>query len=65
MLIQDFSVLKASILRYREQARSMAIRKNVNLIVCEDEKAVYADVLTEVIPDEKSVAEILSMLEKR
>lgn len=49
VLIQDIESVKESVLWYRKQIKSTLIKRGVDLVLCEDENAIYAGLLNEVI----------------
>lgn len=49
ILIQEYQYVKDSIVLFRKKCRSNIIKRNVELILCEDENAIYAELLLESI----------------
>lgn len=49
ILIQDYTLVKKSIIKFQDNVRLNLIKKNVELILCEDENAIYSELLSETI----------------
>lgn len=49
ILVQDYEEVSDAIKRYRKYAKSLLIKKNIELVMCEDTNSIYADLLTEAI----------------
>lgn len=49
ILVQDYTLVKESIIRFRKKAQADVVKKNIELILCEDENAIYAELLSEAI----------------
>lgn len=49
IMIQEYGTVSEAIKSYRKSVKSKLIKKNVKLVMCEDENSIYAELLSEAI----------------
>lgn len=49
ILVQDYETVSSAVKEYRKAVKSVLAKKDVSLVMCEDENAIYAELLYEAI----------------
>lgn len=49
IMLQEYEAVGVAIKQYRKSVKSTLIKKDVNLVMCEDENSIYAELLSETI----------------
>jgi Predicted ATPase len=49
IMMQEYETVSVAIKEYRKRAKSTLVKKDVDLVMCEDENSIYAELLSETI----------------
>lgn len=49
IMMQEYEMVNIAIKEYRKRAKSTLVKKDVDLVMCEDENSIYAELLSETI----------------